>query len=67
MKSICGKKLGTFLISIVILSFFSCKLELGMGETVDLEAPVVKVTSPSGYSKVHSDVTFSELVVIILL
>lgn len=59
MKSICGKKLGTFLISIVILSFFSCKLELGMGETVDLEAPVVKVTSPSGYAKVHSDVTFS--------
>lgn len=30
-----------------------------MGETVDLEAPVVKVTSPSGYAKVHSDVTFS--------
>lgn len=49
----------SILITLVTFILSACTMQLGMGISVDTEAPVVTVTSPTAYAKVHSDISFT--------
>lgn len=52
-----GLKSFSSLFVFALLTIISCKFEIGMGQSVDLEAPVVTITSPQPYGMVGLNFT----------